>query len=173
MYMPEQVICISSSSEAEYDGSDLGTGHEVSPFGGEGSSHPKVAPFGSLKRAMPEIPKGLALRFTEGDVTRELIEWYGYVDFNEYINDFAYWSCEYQSDSSDDGEKDVAINDDQPEPQIPTGNAPQLQIPSFNYIPGSRKIFKSETTVRNVVLGLASPKSWEVIEAKLRKRPSK
>ncbi|GKA62156.1 hypothetical protein Tco_0761675 [Tanacetum coccineum] len=77
-----EIIDLSSSIEAQIDGSEPGN---------EGSSMPHLPPFGSVGRPRPEVPANIAKRFKEGDITRELVKWYGYVDILEYFEDDAYW----------------------------------------------------------------------------------
>ena len=102
MLITEVVIYLSSSSEAQYDGSEHGnevTGNEVSGnegssypkhptsrnqgYGDEGSSQPIKPPM--FGRERPIVTKGIATRFKEYDVTAQLVKWYGYKDFDEKL----------------------------------------------------------------------------------------
>ncbi|GKA03366.1 mutator type transposase [Tanacetum coccineum] len=139
-----KIIDLSSSIEAQIDGSEPGN---------EGSSMPHLPPFGSVGRPRPEVPANIAKRFKEGDITRELVKWYGYVDILEYFEDDAYWNS-----------------------YSPT--ADEKEVPLGKYIPigkhaAARPIIKSEAFQTGVILGVANQKTWAAIEEKLRKRPSK
>ncbi|GJS19818.1 hypothetical protein Tco_0448450 [Tanacetum coccineum] len=139
-----KIIDLSSSIEAQIDGSEPGN---------EGSSMPHLPPFGSVGRPRPEVPADIAKRFKEGDITRELVKWYGYVDILEYFEDDAYWD----SYSPTTDEKEVTLGK-----YIPNGKHA-----------AARPIIKSEAFQTGVVLGVANPKTWAAIDEKLRKRPSK
>ncbi|GJX50265.1 mutator type transposase [Tanacetum coccineum] len=139
-----KIIDLSSSIEAQIDGSEPGN---------EGSSMPHLPPFGSVGRPRPEVPADIAKRFKEGDITRELVKWYGYVDILEYFEDDAYWD----SYSPTTDEKEVPLGK-----YIPIGKHA-----------AARPIIKSEAFQTGVILGVANQKTWAAIEEKLRKRPSK
>ncbi|GKA84506.1 hypothetical protein Tco_0806101 [Tanacetum coccineum] len=139
-----EIIDLSSSIEAQIDGSEPGN---------EGSSMPHLPPFGSVGRPRPEVPANIAKRFKEGDITRELVKWYGYVDILEYFEDDAYWD----SYSPTTDEKEVPLGK-----YIPIGKHA-----------AARPIIKSEAFQTGVILGVANQKTWAAIEEKLRKRPSK
>ncbi|GJX76815.1 mutator type transposase [Tanacetum coccineum] len=139
-----KIIDLSSSIEAQIDGSEPGN---------EGSSMPHLPPFGSVGRPRPEVPANIAKRFKEGDITRELVKWYGYVDILEYFEDDAYWD----SYSPTTDEKEVPLGK-----YIPIGKHA-----------AARPIIKSETFKRRDNFGVANQKTWAAIEEKLRKRPSK
>ncbi|GJT40317.1 hypothetical protein Tco_0940182 [Tanacetum coccineum] len=139
-----EIIDLSSSIEAQIDGSEPGN---------EGSSMPHLPPFGSVGRPRPEVPAGIAKRFKEGNITRELVKWYGYVDILEYFEDDAYWDS--YSPTTD-------------EKEVPLGK----YIPNGKHA-AARPIIKSEAFQTGVVLGVANPKTWAAIDEKLRKRPSK
>ncbi|GJW32621.1 mutator type transposase [Tanacetum coccineum] len=139
-----KIIDLSSSIEAQIDGSEPGN---------EGSSMPHLPPFGSVGRPRPEVPANIAKRFKEGDITRELVKWYGYVDILEYFEDDAYWD----SYSPTTDEKEVPLGK-----YIPIGKHA-----------AARPIIKSEAFQTGVILGVANQKTWAAIEEKLRKRPSK
>ncbi|GJT84620.1 mutator type transposase [Tanacetum coccineum] len=97
--------------------------------------------------------QNIAKRFKEGDITRELVKWYGYVDILEYFEDDAYWD----SYSPTTDEKEVPLGK-----YIPIGKHA-----------AARPIIKSEAFQTGVILGVANQKTWAAIEEKLRKRPSK
>ncbi|GJU71158.1 hypothetical protein Tco_1262563 [Tanacetum coccineum] len=99
------------------------------------------------------VPADIAKRFKEGDITRELVKWYGYVDILEYFEDDAYWD----SYSPTTDEKEVPLGK-----YIPIGKHA-----------AARPIIKSEAFQTGVVLGVANQKTWAAIVEKLRKRPSK
>lgn len=151
-----------------------------------------LPPFGSKERPRPCVTPSVAKMFKKGDVTDELIEWYGYVDFYEYLDDDYWHKFKYNSKSAvitiddtstetldDTGYESLDETSDEGQsskPNIPAASKSSDVSLAGKYIPlckrtSSKTIIKSPKAITGVVLGLPCQRTWSSIEEKLRKRP--
>ena len=167
-----EIVIISSSSEATTDNELEGKVTKVN----EGSSKTKLPPLGSAERPRPEVTPHVAKILKHGPAPPELLNWYGYVDLDEYLYDPYFRSPEKESkentgfDDSDDS--DYESSDNETKIKNSTSN---ISTSVEKYVPvrkanTPKNIIKSTKPRTGVVLGLANVKIWDDIVQKMGKR---
>ncbi|GJX34321.1 hypothetical protein Tco_0245878 [Tanacetum coccineum] len=142
----KEIIVISSSSEATSDNQSEGKVTKVN----EGSSKRKFPPLGPAERPRLEVTPHVAKILKYGPCPPELLTWYGYVDFDEYLDDTYFRSPEKETDDFDEfpGMTDDSYNES-------SDNETKIKNNTSNISTGNTLLIPEDSVEKYVPVGKA------------------